>query len=205
MHESWTLIWFLWMVKFLTIKWFHILKEQICMSHNYLLTFCVVWKREKNPNSKYNTPRYLSISNKSCFKDTHYNLLHIQRDGIFIKYLTCNSFLFWNAKIIHFLQNKLNYLTMGWSIYNFPLEKYLKYPNMHKFAYHFLLDFVRVWFYHLSVSFPHSLARLLKGRILPWTSSLSKSFHYNFHYISGLENWWITFYNLYNISFAKFY
>lgn len=182
----------------------YIKRTDLHVSQLFAYLLCCL-KERKNPNSKCNTPRYLSISNKSCFKDTRYNLLHIQRDGIFIKYLTCNSFLFWNAKIIHFLQNKLNYLTMGWSIYNFPLEKYLKYPNMHKFAYHFLLDFVRVWFYHLSVSFPHSLARLLKGRILPWTSSLSKSFHYNFHYISGLENWWITFYNLYNISFAKFY
>lgn len=182
----------------------YIKRTDLHVSQLFAYLLCCL-KERKNPNSKYNTPRYLSISNKSCFKDTHYNLLHIQRDRIFIKYLTCNSFLFWNAKIIHFLQNKLNYLTMGWSIYNFPLEKYLKYPNMHKFAYHFLLDFIRVWFYHLSVSFPHSLARLLKGRILPWTSSLSKSFHYNFHYISGLENWWITFYNLYKISFAKFY
>lgn len=182
----------------------YIKRTDLHVSQLFAYLLCCL-KERKNPKSKYNTPRYLSISNKSCFKDTHYNLLHIQRDRIFIKYLTCNSFLFWNAKIIHFLQNKLNYLTMGWSIYNFPLEKYLKYPNMHKFAYHFLLDFVRVWFYHLSVSFPHSLARLLKGRILPWTSSLSKSFHYNFHYISGLENWWITFYNLYKISFAKFY
>lgn len=182
----------------------YIKRTDLHVSQLFAYLLCCL-KERKNPKSKYNTPRYLSISNKSCFKDTRYNLLHIQRDGIFIKYLTCNSFLFWNAKIIHFLQNKLNYLTMGWSIYNFPLEKYLKYPNMHKFAYHFLLDFVRVWFYHLSVSFPHSLARLLKGRILPWTSSLSKSFHYNFHYISGLKNWWITFYNLYNISFAKFY
>lgn len=182
----------------------YIKRTDLHVSQLFAYLLCCL-KERKNPNSKCNTPRYLSISNKSCFKDTRYNLLHIQRDGIFIKYLTCNSFLFWNAKIIHFLQNKLNYLTMGWSIYNFPLEKYLKYPNMHKFAYHFLLDFVRVWFYHLSVSFPHSLARLLKGRILPWTSSLSKSFHYNFHYISGLENWWITFYNLYKISFAKFY
>lgn len=182
----------------------YIKRTDLHVSQLFAYLLCCL-KERKNPKSKYNTPRYLSISNKSCFKDTRYNLLHIQRDGIFIKYLTCNSFLFWNAKIIHFLQNKLNYLTMGWSIYNFPLEKYLKYPNMHKFAYHFLLDFVRVWFYHLSVSFPHSLARLLKGRILPWTSSLSKSFHYNFHYISGLENWWITFYNLYKISFAKFY
>lgn len=182
----------------------YIKRTDLHVSQLFAYLLCCL-KERKNPNSKCNTPRYLSISNKSCFKDTRYNLLHIQRDGIFIKYLTCNSFLFWNAKIIHFLQNKLNYLTMGWSIYNFPLEKYLKYPNMHKFAYHFLLDFVRVWFYHLTVSFPHSLARLLKGRILPWTSSLSKSFHYNFHYISGLENWWITFYNLYKISFAKFY
>lgn len=182
----------------------YIKRTDLHVSQLFAYLLCCL-KERKNPKSKYNTPRYRSISNKSCFKDTHYNILHIQRDGIFIKYLTCNSFLFWNAKIIHFLQNKLNYLTMGWSIYNFPLEKYLKYPNMHKFAYHFLLDFVRVWFYHLSVSFPHSLARLLKGRILPWTSSLSKSFHYNFHYISGLENWWITFYNLYKISFAKFY
>lgn len=182
----------------------YIKRTDLHVSQLFAYLLCCL-KERKNPKSKYNTPRYLSISNKSCFKDTHYNLLHIQRDRIFIKYLTCNSFLFWNAKIIHFLQNKLNYLTMGWSIYNFPLEKYLKYPNMHKFAYYFLLDFVRVWFYHLSVSFPHSLARLLKGRILPWTSSLSKSFHYNFHYISGLENWWITFYNLYKISFAKFY
>lgn len=182
----------------------YIKRTDLHVSQLFAYLLCCL-KERKNPKSKYNTPRYLSISNKSCFKDTHYNLLHIQRDRIFIKYLTCNSFLFWNAKIIHFLQNKLDYLTMGWSIYNFPLEKYLKYPNMHKFAYHFLLDFVRVWFYHLSVSFPHSLARLLKGRILPWTSSLSKSFHYNFHYISGLENWWITFYNLYKISFAKFY
>lgn len=182
----------------------YIKRTDLHVSQLFAYLLCCL-KERKNPKSKYNTPRYLSISNKSCFKDTRYNLLHIQRDGIFIKYLTCNSFLFWNAKIIHFLQNKLNYLTMGWSIYNFPSEKYLKYPNIHKFAYHFLLDFVRVWFYHLSVSFPHSLARLLKGRILPWTSSLSKSFHYNFHYISGLENWWITFYNLYNISFAKFY
>lgn len=182
----------------------YIKRTDLHVSQLFAYLLCCL-KERKNPNSKCNTPRYLSISNKSCFKDTRYNLLHIQRDGIFIKYLTCNSFLFWNAKIIHFLQNKLNYLTMGWSIYNFPSEKYLKYPNIHKFAYHFLLDFVRVWFYHLTVSFPHSLARLLKGRILPWTSSLSKSFHYNFHYISGLENWWITFYNLYNISFAKFY
>lgn len=182
----------------------YIKRTDLHVSQLFAYLLCCL-KERKNPKSKYNTPRYLSISNKSCFKDTHYNLLHIQRDRIFIKYLTCNSFLFWNAKIIHFLQNKLNYLTMGWSIYNFPSEKYLKYPNIHKFAYHFLLDFVRVWFYHLTVSFPHSLARLLKGRILPWTSSLSKSFHYNFHYISGLENWWITFYNLYKISFAKFY
>lgn len=182
----------------------YIKRTDLHVSQLFAYLLCCL-KERKNPNSKCNTPRYLSISNKSCFKDTRYNLLHIQRDGIFIKYLTCNSFLFWNAKIIHFLQNKLNYLTMGWSIYNFPSEKYLKYPNIHKFAYHFLLDFVRVWFYHLTVSFPHSLARLLKGRILPWTSSLSKSFHYNFHYISGLENWWITFYNLYKISFAKFY
>lgn len=184
----------------------YIKRTDLHVSQLFAYLLCCL-KERKNPKSKYNTPRYLSISNKSCFKDTHYNLLHIQRDGIFIKYLTCNSFLFWNAKIIHFLQNKLNYLTMGWSIYNFPSEKYLKYPNIHKFAYHFLLDFVRVWFYHLTVSFPHSLARLLKGRILPWTSSLSKSrpFYYNFQYISRLENWWITFYNLYNISFAKFY
>lgn len=107
----------------------YIKRTDLHVSQLFAYLLCCL-KERKNPNSKYNTPRYLSISNKSCFKDTHYNLLHIQRDGIFIKYLTCNSFLFWNAKIIHFLQNKLNYLTMGWSIYNFPSEKYLKYPNI---------------------------------------------------------------------------